>query len=161
MHLDPDQGTRPGGDEGRKESMKTTDLRKRLFMTQLEFAEFLGVDVRCVQNWDARGSFPDWASRIFDEYVIPQREIIRGYYSISQEERERLPFPGLEEDPDEEQYIRGWNVQVKNGRVVSVDLTGFRLYPFIRSGSSWVIAPLGVDVDKVEKMLKSDTLRFR
>lgn len=141
--------------------MKTIGIRKRLFMTQLEFAQFLGVDVRCVQNWDARGSFPDWASRIFDEYVIPQREIIRGYYSLPQEEREGLPFPGLEEDPDEEKYIRGWNVQVKDGRVVSCDLMGFRLYPFIRSGSSWVMAPLGVDVDKVEHMLKADILRFK
>lgn len=145
--------------------MKTADVRKKLYMTQAEFARFLGVDVRTVQNWDARESFPEWGAMLIDTFVIPFKESVREWYSVPSEDRDKLPFYELEvsepEHYEETEFCLGWHMNIERGYVMSADIACFRYYPYVREGGHFVLAPFGVQQEKVPAMLKRGDMIFR
>lgn len=47
--------------------------RKVLNMSQGEFAEFLGVSLRTVQNWDYRHTMPEVISNLLSKYYVMAR----------------------------------------------------------------------------------------
>lgn len=46
--------------------MKTTEIRKRLGVTQREFAEMFEIPIGTVKNWDARDCAPEYLANIFN-----------------------------------------------------------------------------------------------
>lgn len=44
----------------------TREIRKCLRMSQKEFAESLGLNLRTVQNWDSKGCMPDYVSALLE-----------------------------------------------------------------------------------------------
>lgn len=145
--------------------MKTEGVRELLHLTQEGFADWLGVSVRKVQNWDSRQSWPEWADALIRKYVIPLEQVRREWYGLPAEVRGDMPFSEeVFADPEgvERKQLLAWECGVYQGNVLYVLLEDERYHVYQKDQSGgWVYRPFGVPETVFVSGIRSGNVMFR
>lgn len=146
--------------------MRTDKVRSYLHMTQAGFAEFLCVDVRKVQNWDARGTWPEWADKLVMLYIVPLYHIREEWLSLPEEVKNDMPFSAeMFDDPEDVQMtqVLGFNCGVHDGNVIFVKLDDLRCSVYQRDIESggWIYKPFGLPEKEFVAGIRSGSVMFR